>query len=146
MQGSKNRCTQPTPTSGCFSIFLGRPHVGFADLPQTARIACSANVCWTRWGFTLERFALHSVENCPDKPVRLAFDSDIHSDRAGDYPFRDGLLRLDAAISVAPTTSAPFTNYSLAVHVIDESGERVAQGDVPASALVPSSRCAAKST
>ena len=41
------------------------------------------------WGFTLERYALHSVENCPDRPVRLAFDSGIQL-TAPEITIQDG--------------------------------------------------------
>ena len=43
--------------------------VGFADLPhELGRVFCERAL--DEWGFTLERYALHSVENCPDRPVR----------------------------------------------------------------------------
>ena len=88
------------------------------------------------WGFTLERYALYSVENCPDKPVRLAFDSDIQL-TAPEISLRDGLLRLDAHFRSADDYLLSY--YSLAVHVIDQRGQRVAQGDVGVGpgAIVP---------
>ena len=105
-------------------LYLSKDRVGFADLPQQLdRVLCERVL--DDWGFTLERYALHSVENCPDKPVRLAFDSDIHL-TAPEISLRDGLLRLDAHFRSADDYLLSY--YSLAVHVIDESGERVAQG------------------
>ena len=89
------------------------------------------------WGFTLERYALHSVENCPDRPVRLVFDSDIQL-TAPEITISDGLLRLDAHFRSADDYL--LSRYSLAVHVIDpRTGERVAQGDVGVGpgAIVP---------
>ena len=88
------------------------------------------------WGFTLERYALHSVENCPDRPVRLAFDSGIQL-TAPEITISDGLLRLDAHFR--SEDSYLLSRYSLAVHVLDQSGERVAQGDtgVGPGAIVP---------
>ena len=88
------------------------------------------------WGFTLERYALHSVENCPDRTVRLAFDSGIQLTEP-EITVQDGLLRLDAHFRSADETL--LARYSLAVHVIDQSGERVAQGDsgVGPGAIVP---------
>ena len=116
-------------------LYLSKDRVGFADLPQQLdRVLCERVL--DDWGFTLERYALHSVENCPDKPVRLAFDSDIHL-TAPEISLRDGLLRLDAHFRSADDYLLSY--YSLAVHVIDESGERVAQGDtgVGPGAIVP---------
>ena len=65
--------------------------------------------------------------------VRLRYPAD----RAGDYGFRDGLLRLDAHFRSADEHL--LSNYSLAVHVINQRGERVAQGDtgVGPGAIVP---------
>ena len=116
-------------------LYLSKDRVGFADLPQQLdRVLCERVL--DDWGFTLERYALHSVENCPDKPVRLAFDSDIHL-TAPEISLRDGLLRLDAHFRSADDYLLSY--YSLAVHVIDQSGERVAQGDtgVGPGAIVP---------
>ena len=106
-------------------LYLSKDRVGFADLPhELGRVFCERVL--DEWGFTLERYALHSVENCPDKPVRLAFDSDIQL-TAPEITLRDGLLRLDAHFR--SEDDYLLSRYSLAVHVIDESGERVAQGD-----------------
>ena len=110
--------------------------VGFADLPQElGRVFCERAL--DEWGFTLERYALHSVKNCPDRPVRLAFDSDIQL-TAPEITIRDGRLRLDAHFR--SEDELLLARYSLAVHVIDSrSGERVAQGDtgVGPGAIVP---------
>ena len=106
-------------------LYPSEDRKGYADLPQVlGRVLCERDL--DEWGFTLERFALHSVENCPDKPVRLAFDSDIQL-TAPEITLRDGLLRLDAHFRSADDYL--LSRYSLAVHVIDQSGERVAQGD-----------------
>ncbi len=108
---------------------------GYADLPQAlGRVLCERML--DEWGFTLERYALHSVENCPDKPVRLAFDSGIQL-TAPEITLLDGLLRLDAHFR--SEDDYLLSRYSLAVHVIDQSGERVAQGDVGvgAGAIAP---------
>ena len=125
--------TKPTLTCG-FSI---PRKTAWATLTCRRRSdACSANVL-DEWGFTLERYALHSVENCPDKPVRLAFDSDIQL-TAPEITISDGLLRLDAHFRSADDYLLAY--YSLAVHVIEaQSGERVAQGDtgVGPGAIVP---------
>ena len=57
-------------------LYLSKDRVGFAELPhELGRVFCERVL--DEWGFTLERYALHSVENCPDRPVRLVFDSDI---------------------------------------------------------------------
>ena len=57
-------------------LYLSKDRVGFADLPhELGRVFCERAL--DEWGFTLERYALHSVENCPDRPVRLEFDSGI---------------------------------------------------------------------
>ena len=89
------------------------------------------------WGFTLERYALHSVENCPDKPVRLAFDSDIQL-TAPEITI-SGMACCVWTPTSAAKTSYLLSRYSLAVHVFDQSGERVAQGDtgVGPGAIVP---------
>ena len=123
-------------------LYPSEDRTGYADLPQVlGRVLCERDL--DEWGFTLERFALHSVENCPDKPVRLAFDSDIQL-TAPEITVSDGLLRLD--VHFRSEDSYLLSRYSLAVHVIEaQSGERVAQGDVGVGP-VPSSRCAAKST
>ena len=116
-------------------LYLSKDRVGFADLPQQLdRVLCERVL--DEWGFTLERYALHSVENCPDRTVRLAFDSDIQL-TAPEITVSDGLLRLDAHFRSADDYL--LSRYSLAVHVIDQSGERVAQGDtgVGPGAIVP---------
>ena len=90
------------------------------------------------WGFTLERYALHSVENCPDRPVRLAFDSGIQLTAPDITIVQNGRLRLDAHFRSEDETL--LARYSLAVHVFKvQSGERVAQGDtgVGPGAIVP---------
>ena len=109
--------------------------VGFADFPQELdRVFCERVL--DDWGFTLERYALHSVENCPDRPVRLEFDSGIQL-TAPEITFLDGLLRLDAHFRSADDYL--LSRYSLASHIIDQSGVRVAQGDtgVGPGAIVP---------
>ena len=116
-------------------LYLTKDRVGFADLPQAlGRVLCERVL--DEWGFTLERYALNPVENCPDSPVRLAFDSDIQL-TAPEITLRDGLLRLDAHFRSADDYL--LSRYSLASHVIDQSGERVAQGDtgVGPGAIVP---------
>ena len=109
--------------------------VGFADLPQElGRVFCERVL--DEWGFTLERYALHSVQNCPDRTVRLAFDSGIQLTAPGII-ISNGRLRLDAHFR--SEDNYLLSRYSLAVHVIDQSGERVAQGDtgVGPGAIVP---------
>ena len=117
-------------------LYVSKNRVGFADLPhELGRVFCERVL--DDWGFTLERYALHSVENCPDKPVRLAFDSDIQL-TAPEITFLDDLLRLDAHFRSADETL--LARYSLAVHIIDSrTGQRVAQGDtgVGPGAIVP---------
>ena len=116
-------------------LYSSRDRPGFADLPQQLdRVLCQRVL--DEWGYTLERYALHSVENCPDKPVRLAFDSGIQL-TAPEITIPDGLLRLDAHFR--SEDEQLLARYSLAVHVIDQSGERVAQGDagVGPGAIVP---------
>ena len=117
-------------------LYLTKDRVGFAELPQAlGRVFCERAL--EEWGLTLERYALHSVENCPDRPVRLEFERDIRL-AAPEITLRDGRLRLDAHFrSVDETLLA---RYSLAVHVIDpRSGQRIAQGDVGVGpgAIVP---------
>ena len=116
-------------------LYSSRDRAGFADLPQQLdRVLCERVL--DEWGYTLERYALHSVENCPARPVRLAFDSGIQL-TAPEIAVSDGLLRLDAHFH--SEDSYLLSRYSLAVHVIDQSGERVAQGDtgVGPGAIVP---------
>ncbi len=117
-------------------LYLTKDRVGFADLPQAlGRVFCERAL--EEWGLTLERYALHSVENCPDRPARLEFERDIQL-TAPEITLGDGRLRLDAHFrSVDETLLA---RYSLAVHVIDpRSGQRIAQGDVGVGpgAIVP---------
>ena len=116
-------------------LYLTKDRVGFADLPQAlGRVLCERVL--DDWGFTLERYALHSVENCPDKLVRLAFDSEIQL-TAPEITVQDGLLRLDAHFRSADEQL--LARYSLAVHVFNQRGERVAQDDtgVGPGAIVP---------
>ena len=116
-------------------LYLSKDRVGFADLPQQlGRVFCERVL--DEWGFTLERYALHSVENCPDRPVRLAFDSGIQLTAPGII-ISNGRLRLDAHFR--SEDNYLLSRYSLAVHVVDQSGERVAQGDtgVGPGAIVP---------
>ena len=117
-------------------LYPSEDRKGYADLPQAlGRVLCERVL--DEWGFTLERYALHSVENCPDKPVRLAFDSDIKL-TAPEITLLDGLLRLDAHFR--SEDDYLLSRYSLALHVFDsQSGERVAQGDtgVGPGAIVP---------
>ena len=127
-------------------LYLSKDRVGFAELPhELGRVFCERAL--DEWGFTLERYALHSVANCPDRPIRLVFDSDIQL-TAPEITTSDGLLRLDAHFRSADELL--LAHYSLAVHVIDpRSGERVAQGDtgvgpgfiVPSAAKSTSARC-----
>ena len=116
-------------------LYRSKDRVGFADLPQElGRVFCERAL--EEWGFTLERYALSSVENCPARPVRLAFDSDIQL-TAPEITVQDGLLRLDAHFGSADEQL--LARYSLAVHVIDQHGQRIAQGDtgVGPGAIVP---------
>ena len=116
-------------------IYLSKDRVGFADLPhELGRVFCERVL--DEWGFTLERYALHSVENCPDRPVRLAFDSGIQL-TAPEITVQDGLLRLNAHFR--SKDELLLASYSLAVHVFDQRGQRVAQGDVGVGpgAIVP---------
>ena len=116
-------------------LYLSKDRVGFADLPQElGRVLCERVL--DEWGYTLERYALHSVENCPDKPVRLAYDSDIRL-TVPKITVSDDLLRLDAHFRSADERL--LARYSLAVHVFDQLSERVAQDDVGVGpgAIVP---------
>ena len=76
------------------------------------------------------------LRTAPPRPVRLAFDSDIQL-TAPEITVQDGLLRLDAHFGSADEQL--LARYSLAVHVIDQHGQRVAQGDtgVGPGAIVP---------
>ena len=116
-------------------LYLSKDRVGFADLPQElGRVLCERAL--DEWGFTLERYALSSVENCPARPVRLAFDSGIQL-TAPEITIRDERLRLDAHFR--SEDELLLASYSLAVHVFDQRGQRVAQGDVGVGpgAIVP---------
>ena len=117
-------------------IYLTKDRVGFEGLPGAlGRVFCERVL--DEWGFTLERYALHSVANCPERPVRLAFDSDIQL-TGPQLSFNDDVLRLDAHIRSADEQR--LGRYSLALHVFAaDSGERVAQGDVGVGpgAIVP---------
>ena len=117
-------------------FYSSRHRVGFADLPQQLdRVLCERVL--DEWGFTLERYALHSVENCPDRPIRLEFDSGIQL-TAPEITISDGMLRLDAHFR--SEDDSLLSAYSLAVHIIDSrTGQRVAQGDtgVGPGAIVP---------
>ena len=73
-------------------IYLSKDHVSYGNLSQElGRVLCDRVL--DESGFTLERYALH-VENCPERPVRLEFDSDIRL-TAPIMTVSDGLLRLD---------------------------------------------------
>ena len=87
-------------------LYLTKDRVGFAELPQAlGRVFCERAL--EEWGLTLERYALHSVENCPDRPVRLEFERDIRL-AAPEITLRDGRLRLDAHFrSVDETLARP---------------------------------------
>ena len=107
-------------------IYLSKDHVGYVNLSlELGRVLCERVL--DESGFTLERYALH-LENCPERPVRLEFDSGIRL-TAPTITISDGLLRLDAHFRSADATL--LARYSLAVHVIDpRTGKRIAQGDV----------------
>ena len=116
-------------------LYRTKDRVSITDMPgELGRVFCERAL--EEWGFTLERYALHSVENCPDRPVRLEFDKDIRL-TAPEITIQDGLLRLDAHFRSADETL--LARYSLAVHVFDQRGQRVAQGDVGVGpgAIVP---------
>ena len=116
--------------------------VGFADLPQQlGRVFCERLL--DEWGFTLERYALHSVENCPDRPVRLEFDSGIQL-TTPEITVQDDLLRLDAHFRsedeqlLAHATPSPYMSSTN----LASASPRATLASAPA----PSSRCAVKST
>ena len=68
-------------------LYLSKDRVGFADFPhKLGRVFCERAL--DEWGFSLERYALHSVEDCPGRPVRLAFDSDIQLTAPEHHPGR----------------------------------------------------------
>ncbi len=97
-----------------------------ADLPRELGLVLCERLL-DEGGVTLDRFALHSVDNCPNLRARLVFDSDIQL-TTPEISISDGLLRLDTHFGSADDLF--LAHYSLAVHVIDSrSGERVAQGD-----------------
>ena len=117
-----------------FSIFLGRPYGLFADLPQRARDACYCErVMLDRVGASLlERYAPCILWRIA-RTNRYAwqFDSGHYSAKtAPEITISDGLLRLDAAISVALTTISLPTTPSPCMSSKRKAGERVAQGDV----------------
>ena len=122
--------------SDAWYIYLSKDHVSYVNLAQElGRVLCERVL--DESGFTFERYALRSVASCPDRPVRLAFDSSIQL-TAPEITVQDGLLRLDAHFRSADDYL--LSRYSLAVHVIEaQSGERVAQGDtgVGPGAIVP---------
>ena len=107
-------------------MYRTKDRVGFADLPaELDRVFCERAL--EDWGLTLERYALHNVKNCPEVPVRLAFEDGIRL-TAPEITVTDNRLRLDAHFR--SDNGYLLANYSLAVHVIDpRTGERVAQGD-----------------
>ena len=116
-------------------LYRTKDRVSVADLPhELGRVFCERAL--DEWGLILERYALHSVENCPDRPVHLQFDRDIQL-TAPEITLLDGLMRLDAHFR--SEDDYLLSRYSLAVHVVDQSGERVAQGDtgVGPGAIVP---------
>ncbi len=116
-------------------LYRTKDRVSVADLPQElGRVFCERVL--DEWGFILERYALYSVENCPDRPVRLTFDFGIRL-TAPEITILDGRLRLDAHFR--SIDEQLLARYSLAVHVFDQREERVAQGDtgVGPGAIVP---------
>ena len=107
-----------------------------ADIPRELGLALCERLL-DEGGITLDRFALHSVDSCPNLPARLLFDSDIQL-TTPEISISDGRLRLDAHFR--SEDKYLLSRYSLAVHVIEaQSGERVAQGDtgVGPGAIVP---------
>ena len=107
-------------------LYLTEHRADFAQIPvELGRALCER--VQDKWGFTLEHYARHSVENCPDSLFRLTFDSGIRF-TTPRIEVRNGLLRLDASFN----SDDPYllARYSLAVHVIDpRTDQRVAQGD-----------------
>ncbi len=87
------------------------------------------------WGFSLERHAV-SAAFCPDSPARLEFDGGIQL-TGPEVRLDTGVLRLYAGIRSADP--ALLDQFSLAVHVVDAGGARVAQGDqgIGPGAFVP---------
>ena len=81
-----------------------------------------------RWELRLDRYVLPPGADCPDSPVRLAFEAGIRMIEP-EITIADGVLRLDAHFH--SEDHALLANYSLALHVIDpRTDQRVAQGDV----------------
>jgi len=107
-------------------LYLTEHRAGFADFAtDLGRVFCERAL--DAWGFTLERYALHSVEHCPELPARLEFAGGIRLS-APAVSIVDGTLRLDAHFY--SEDEALLANYSLALHIIDpRSGARLAQGD-----------------
>lgn len=108
-------------------LYLTKDRPGFAGLPAAlGRVFCERLL--DDWGFTVELYALHSVENCPVQPVRLEFDEDIQLS-GPMLSIRDGSLRLDAHLHSAD--EALLARYSLTVQIYEvNNGQRVAQNDV----------------
>ena len=117
-------------------LYLTKDRVGFADLPAAlGRVFCERVL--DEWGFTLERYALHSVQNCPERPARLVFEGDIQL-TGPLLSIKDNMLRLDAHLHSA--NEQRLARYSLALHVFAAHREgRVAQSDlgVGPGAIVP---------
>ncbi len=88
-----------------------------------------------KWGFALERIA-RSDARCASDARHLEFANNVRLTWSG-FSLRDEMLRFEAGLTSADDYL--LANYSLAVHVIDQSGERVAQGDVGVGpgAIVP---------
>ncbi len=107
-----------------------------ADIPRELGLALCERLL-DEGGVTLDRFALHSVDNCPNLRARLVFDSDIQL-TTPEISISDGLLRLDVHFRSADEQL--LARYSLAIHIIDpRNSERVTQGDVGVGpgAIVP---------
>ena len=107
-------------------LYRTADRVGFDDLPAALeRVFCERAL--DEWGFTLERYARQSVENCPEAPARLEFEDGIRLS-APEITVAGDRLRLDAHFRSEDGNL--LEHYSLAVHVIDlQTGERVVQGD-----------------
>ncbi len=78
-----------------------------------------------KWGFALERLA-RSDARCASDARHIEFKNNIRLNWSG-ISLSDELLHFEAGLTSADDYL--LANYSLAVHVIDQSGERVAQGD-----------------
>ena len=91
-----------------------------ADLPRELGLVLCERLL-DEGGITLDRFAMHSVDSCPNLPARLLFDSDIQL-TTPEISISDGLLRLDAHFGSADDLL--LAHYSLAVHVIDPRSRR----------------------